>query len=748
MADQDQHYEEWLDTSLRDVDLPGDLVARLKAIPNEALDAALRNVPVPTGLIARLQAIPQEEPFDQSLRDVPVPEGLLSQLRAIPTYPDQELDERLRNIPASDDLLARISGSRSSLAFRPWTSWATAAMLLIAIGLSYFGAMTYLVMTAYHVGPFKPRVSLATGAGVTLKQSTGILEDEWLPEMVTLVAPVNPPEPRLALAWTPALATSVAQPTGGPMREMLELFEQGRQAGVAPLFNIFLAKHPISANPTADVAAPEVELAWPGGPRGVAAPTAAGFDLLTLLRDGVFPPVSPGAQPELEMSRVPLVTSSASYEHLWRRLGKGRLPEPRRVRVEEFLAAVQYDFPLPRNRAVGIRTAAGPAPFGANGASLLQIAVQAGRPAPYVRPTRSLTVAVDVSSSMAYGDRLRRVLSGIRQLTSNLGPRDYLTLVTFDEEANVLVEHATRADLPAVRQVLQQIRPQGATNLVAGLHEATSMALQAQLHSLVDRRMILITDAMAPLAPQVIRQLETLVADTQRQGVPLDVVQVAEGQHHDPALARMAQHGAGRLWMASEAREIGFALDEILVGRPQLVAEEVQLELRFNPATVASYRLVGHEPDPLSGPDASRLAISLRAGETSSALYEIRFQRGANNDVGTATLRWRDPLTGQAQMLHQPISYLQFATSLLESPLSLQRAACAAEFAQVLQGTKSSAAARQRLDTLIETASRLPATARQEPSFRRLIDAARIAARLQRGQPAPAANDPVWTQLE
>jgi hypothetical protein len=163
---------------------------------------------------------------------------------------------------------------------------------------------------------------------------------------------------------------------------------------------------------------------------GIELPPVRGYDRLFVVRRGVFPPVSPSAHRALATIRIPLQTQTTSYEHVQSLARQQRLAGHRRT--EDFLAAMGYDFPPASPGELAIRTAAGPSVFGPAGTGLLQLAAVAG-PLPREEADGGhLVLAIDMSQSMARGQRLDLVRQSVGGSTT-WGRKRPPSLVVFDE---------------------------------------------------------------------------------------------------------------------------------------------------------------------------------------------------------------------------------------------------------------------------------------------------------------------------
>jgi Ca-activated chloride channel family protein len=186
----------------------------------------------------------------------------------------------------------------------------------------------------------------------------------------------------------------------------------------------------------------------------------------------------------------------------------------------------------------------------------------------------------------------------------------------------------------------------------------------------------------------------------------------------DDQLASFAASAHGKVQTIDSAREIRQATEEALLGRSSEIAGDVEMTVRFNPKAVARYRLVGHEAT--LGLPTAPLKATLRSGEAATALFEVVLKADGTNEVATVDLEWTDPATGKHETLSQPISRVQFANSLAESPMSLQAAAVAAESAEVLRGSRAGASGHS-LDRTLEVARSVHPKLRGQADFQRLV---------------------------
>ncbi len=712
-----------LDALLADVAEPPDLAERIKVRlapmmqqdlavegSDEWLDARLRQVAVPETLAMRLVEIPADEWLDQQIARVAAPIELPSNLRLV--TPRQRLGRVARWLANS----------------------AVAATLFVAItAILGSGIVSFIAadfprpdtsgeMIVMYDGP----LSLDSDSNTTPNSASVVVAAESDDRKEYPVA-TNAHSARFA-------GLSIDDPPAGrdPAPREVESWTQLVHAGLRPLDDAVLMRYGLLGSPQyTDDRLPELDAPLRPRSAGIEPPLVRGYDREFFQKHRVFPPISPARSPKLASFAVPLVTESDVFARIDQALAEGRRIPTSELRVEDFLAAMNYRLPPAELGSVAIRTAAGPAPFTAN-AGLLQVSVQTGELASRPQPATHLVLAIDLSQSMQWLGRVEMVRQAIDRLLDRMGPDDRLTLVVFNDQVLHRVELATAADAPAIRGLLANLDPRGGTNLSAGLQQAASLAMLDPTEGHTVKRLVLITDSQPYLSPATEDRMRTLLVDAREAGVRLDVLDLSDGGSVDPVLLDWAQNLDGDVQPIESTRQLAWSLAEALAGTSPVIATDAKLTLHFDPKTVAAYRLVGHAANPLA--DAMPVAVEteLAAGEAATSLVELWFRDDAasseQDNVGRADLTWRDA-SGQTHKVTQRISRLQFAPTLDQSPLSLQQAAIAAEVGQTLLGTRDALReVNQRpvntrgLAGVLDMAARVHLQVRQRPDFQQLLD--------------------------
>ncbi len=711
---------------------------------DDELDRLLRDIAVPIELAARLKGItiPSDDELDDELCGVIMPESLCLALHGIPE--DDELDGELTEVAAPYSLrslvLLKTPGQRWREVSR-WLMQATvAAALFLAVSATLFTSGAAFLSSRFLPQNTDPQWIVLTNAAETWngEQTAPPTIEEgngWTPDEAVLVASlpeVDVPSGAATLLpnWDESL--SPVAPTGAVAQWQTLL-----RHGLRPWDDVVLLRWGLLGAPQyAEDELPELTRIRLPNRSGIELPLVPGNDRRFWLKENIFPPIDPAGHAKLAQLEIPLNTSSAALDLTETALAAGKLPNPDDIRAEQFMAALESRFPKAPVGRLALTVQGAPSPFGPSDALLLHVGAQAGKLRRQTSQPTHLVIAIDTSASMARGRKLEMVRQAVEQAHRQLGQRDYLSLVAFDEEVVCRVEHLSSAQRDEIHDQLRDLLPRGGTNLAAGLQSAAAVSLTepAALAGVPHRRrLVLITDSRAAMpddTAEKIAQVLTLISD---EGVGLDVLDVSGRSTPDPLLQHWTQQLAGTYRSVTARKQLYASLVESLAGHNPAVASEAKVKLVFDPKVVAAYRLIGHETNLLAqvvpvAPDAQLLPE-----ECSSALLEIWLKPGASAsaELGQAIVSWKDPRTGAKQDQKVKLDRKAFASSFSETPLSFQTVAVAAEIAEQFRGSRetlrtaglfSNQQARNNAGT-IKTAIRPWSTIRQEPDVRRLLSA-------------------------
>lgn len=356
--------------------------------------------------------------------------------------------------------------------------------------------------------------------------------------------------------------------------------------------------------------------------------------------------------PFLGVRNNPLSTFSidvdrAAYANVRRFITNGQRPPADAVRIEELINYFPYSLPAPRdNDPVAITSEVIAAPWQPKH-QLVRIALQATRIETDDLPPNNLVFLLDVSGSMMSPDKLPLMKQALRLLVDQLRPQDRVAIVTYAGAAG-LVLPSTRGDEKArIVEALDRLEAGGSTAGGAGIELAYRTAREHFLER-GNNRVILATDGDFNVGVSSDGELERLVERRRAEGTYLTVLGFGTGNYQASKMEKLAKVGNGNAAYIDGLGEARKLLVEEMGATLLTVANDVKLQVEFNPAAVQAYRLIGYENRLLRNEDFAddtKDAGDIGAGHQVTALYEV-VPVGVNGTVtlrGVDSLRYRTP---------------------------------------------------------------------------------------------------------
>jgi Ca-activated chloride channel homolog len=332
----------------------------------------------------------------------------------------------------------------------------------------------------------------------------------------------------------------------------------------------------------------------------------------------------------------------SSYGNVRRFLTQGQVPPADAVRIEELVNYFPYALEAPRGEApVAITTEAMPAPWQPKH-QLVRVALQARRIDVDRLPPSNLVFLVDVSGSMMSPDKLPLVKESLRLLVEQLRPQDRVALVAYAGAAGLVLPSTSGEEKSRIMEAIDRLEAGGSTAGGAGLELAYRTARE-HFERGGNNRVILATDGDFNVGPSSDAAMERLIEGKRAEGTYLTILGFGTGNYQDAKMQKLARVGNGNAAYVDDIAEARKVLVKEMGGTLVTVANDVKLQVEFDPARVASYRLIGYEDRLLRDEDFRddrKDAGDMGAGHSVTALYEV-VPVGVR---GTVTARESDPL--------------------------------------------------------------------------------------------------------
>ena len=324
------------------------------------------------------------------------------------------------------------------------------------------------------------------------------------------------------------------------------------------------------------------------------------------------------------LATLSAAVDTAAYSNARARLTEGALPPKDMVRIADFLNYFPYDYAAPADgKPVAFKLEMAACPWH-DKHQLLKIGLKSKVIEKDKLPARNLVFLIDTSGSMNSPNRLPLVIESMKLLVEQLTDRDRVSIVTYAGAAGLRLPPTPGNQKEKINAEITALQSGGSTNGEGGIKMAYDQAEKTFLKDGINR-VILATDGDFNVGVSDNAQLIRMIEDKRKTGVYLTILGYGMGNLHDDRLEQLAHHGNGHyayIDSLDEAKKLFVEQGAALV----TVAKDVKLQVEFNPAKVAGYRLIGYENRILKTEDFrndAKDAGDMGCGHTGTMLFEI-----------------------------------------------------------------------------------------------------------------------------
>ena len=411
------------------------------------------------------------------------------------------------------------------------------------------------------------------------------------------------------------------------------------------------------------------------------------------------------------LSTFSIDVDAASYSNVRRFLNNNQLPPAGAVRAEEMINYFKYQYPQPTgNDPFSINTELSDCPWNPQN-KLLLIGLQGKNIAVDKLPPSNLVFLIDVSGSMMTENKLPLVKASMKMLTDQLRENDRISIVVYAGRAGVALQATDGSDKIKIKTAIDALEAGGSTAGGEGIQMAYKIAQQNFMKN-GNNRIILCTDGDFNVGVSSDDGLVRLIEQERDKGIYLTVLGYGMGNYKDNKMQQLADKGNGNHAYVDGLNEAKKVLVNEFGGTLFTIAKDVKLQLEFNPALVAGYRLIGYENRMLNKEDFNddkKDAGELGSGHTVTALYEIipagvkspflkdvdplkyrddkkKETPSFNNEIVTIKFRYKAPDGNESKLTVHPVNNQSLALKNVSD--NFRFAASVAGFAMVLRNSE------------------------------------------------------------
>jgi Ca-activated chloride channel homolog len=411
---------------------------------------------------------------------------------------------------------------------------------------------------------------------------------------------------------------------------------------------------------------------------------------------------------ENPVSTFSIDVDTGSYSNVRRMLNQGIRPPADAVRAEEMINYFDFGYKAPHSlsQPFSINTEITAAPWNKQH-QLMMVGIKAYDVDRSKIPATNLVFLIDTSGSMSSQEKLPLLISSFEAMVRQLRPQDTVSIVVYAGSAGLVLPATHGDEQQTILHALKKLHAGGSTNGGQGITLAYQIAKENFIQGGVNR-VILATDGDFNVGISNTEALKTMVADQRKSGIALTTLGFGQGNYNDEMAEQLADVGNGNHAYIDTLNEGKKVLVEEMSSTMMTVAQDVKIQVEFNPAVVAEYRLIGYENRKLNREDFNNDKVDageIGAGHDVTALYEItlvgsggeansplRYGQkvlnllGQNKELAQLNVRYKAPGASQSRLIQKTLNRSDISAITSDR---MKLAASLAGFADLLRGGKN-----------------------------------------------------------
>ena len=342
------------------------------------------------------------------------------------------------------------------------------------------------------------------------------------------------------------------------------------------------------------------------------------------------------------LSTFSIDVDTAGYTKVKYDILQGREIPKDEVKIEELINYFNFDYTADRigNDPFIISTQFTSCPWN-NEHQLLRIGIRADDLQD--KPDTNFVMVADVSGSMLSLNKLPLALNAYADMLEGLDGSDKVSLMYYADSDGVILDGVACDEKDKIYEGLADtlFSAGGGTYGEAGLNTAYSMAKESFIENGVNR-VLIATDGDFNIGRTSSSDMKDIVEAGRKEGIYLTILGYGFENLKDNKMETMAENGHGNYHYIGDVADARKALVEEAASTLIPVADDVKIQVEFNPENVQEYRLIGYESRLLQAEDFNNDKVNaseIGAGKSVTALYEI-VPVGAGAETSTEKLKY------------------------------------------------------------------------------------------------------------
>lgn len=330
------------------------------------------------------------------------------------------------------------------------------------------------------------------------------------------------------------------------------------------------------------------------------------------------------ATAEEPVSTFSVDADGAYYSYLRACLRNNYIPSKDFIRIEELLNYFPFDYAGPADgENVALNAEVGVCPWQPEH-KLMRLGIQGQYMKDSEIPTANFVFLIDTSGSMDGEDRLSLLKSSLISMIPTMRSTDRISIIAYSGYVKKVLASTPVSESSKIISAIKSLSAYGSTAGGAAMEMAYKEALANFIEG-GNNRVIMGTDGDFNVGVTNTDALLEMVQNYAGKGIYLTICGFGVGNLNDSMMETLSNKGNGtyEYIACSDDMEKVFVRER---SKFYSVANDCKIQIKFNPETVAQYRLIGYENRKMSNEDFDNDkvdAAEIGAGQSITALYEL-----------------------------------------------------------------------------------------------------------------------------
>ncbi len=367
------------------------------------------------------------------------------------------------------------------------------------------------------------------------------------------------------------------------------------------------------------------------------------------------------------------------------------------LRIEEMINYFDYDYPLPEKETFNVITEISKLSFETN-KYVLHIGIKGKEEKIDKIPPANLIFLIDTSGSMSEDKKLPLVKKSLIELIKNLRNIDKITIITFNDEAFVLLKEIKGDKKDFIINKINELDTRGSSDGGTGLKTAYKIGEETFIKGGINR-IIICSDGEFNSGTINPENLKKMISDYKNKEIALTTLAFSENYFNDDLLKKISS-GSGNYFYINDFNEAIKVLSTQLTSTLNIIAKDVKVQVEFNPENIKSYKLIGYEENILNTEDFNDDEVDsneLGNGHSVTALYELELKEKdvkkryesetaiLKNELAIVNIRYKEPNENKSKEVNKTINKKDIIENFANSSDNFKFSMAVAYFGMMLQ---------------------------------------------------------------